>query len=67
MRRLRAHRHELVVVPLAVANCVLSLLLPCMLVFRLEVGGWLAGWVIWQCPCSDSIGPLLCKDECKGW
>ncbi|KIZ06773.1 diacylglycerol acyltransferase [Monoraphidium neglectum] len=36
MRRLRAHRHELVVVPLAVANCVLSLLLPCMLVFRLE-------------------------------
>ncbi|KAI8471776.1 MAG: MBOAT, membrane-bound O-acyltransferase family-domain-containing protein [Monoraphidium minutum] len=39
LRRLRkaaARRHEGVVVPLAAANCALSLLLPCFTVFRLE-------------------------------
>lgn len=37
-RRARASRHESLVVPLAIANCVLSLLLPSVMVFRLEVG-----------------------------
>jgi hypothetical protein len=37
VRRRRALAYEAVVVPLAVANCVAALLLPCYSVFHLKV------------------------------